>query len=73
MPVSVPTIPAHAVLGPLTPAERAAIMRYAPSLSVEARRLFRRMLIVGQEAGLSDAFIAHAAAQAREHVAGVSA
>jgi hypothetical protein len=44
-------------------------MRFAPSLSVEARQLFRRLLIVRQDGpnGLSGGTIARAAAQASAH------
>ena len=59
-------------LGPLTREQRAAIMQHAPALSVESRRLFRRLLILAQERGLSADVIARAAAQAREHVAALT-
>ena len=42
-------------------------MRHATSLTAEARQLFRRLLILGQERGLEAEFIARAAAQARAH------
>ena len=58
-------------LGPLTAAQRSQIMAQATALTVEARRLFRRLLILAQERGLDGDVIARAAAQAREHVAGV--
>ena len=54
-------------LGPLTAAQRIEIMRHAPALSIEARQLFRRLLILGQERGLEADAIARAAAQARAH------
>jgi hypothetical protein len=54
-------------LGPLSAAQRSDIMRLAPSLSLEARQLFRRLLIVGQDRGLTNESIARAAAQARGH------
>ena len=55
-------------LGPLTATQRTEIMSYATSLSVEARRVFRRLLIVGQEQhGLDSEFIGRSAAQARAH------
>jgi hypothetical protein len=59
-------------LGPLTATQRSLIMTHATALSPEARRLFRRLLILAQERGLDGEIIARAAAQAREHVAGVS-
>lgn len=54
-------------LGPLTASQRSDIMRHATSLSPEARRVFRRLLIVGQSHGLDSDFIARSAAQARAH------
>jgi len=54
-------------LGPLSAAQRADIMRLAPALSLEARRLFRRLLILGQDRGLTSESIARAARQARAH------
>ena len=55
-------------LGPLTATQRTEIMRHATSLSVEARRVFRRLLIVGQEQhGLDREFITRSAGQARAH------
>ena len=54
-------------LGPLTAVQRTEIMRHAPALSSEARQLFRRLLIVGQDRGLSAESIARAAAQASAH------
>jgi hypothetical protein len=54
-------------LGPLTANQRTEIMRHATSLTTEARRVFRRLLIVGQGHGLDAEFIARSAAQARAH------
>jgi hypothetical protein len=54
-------------LGPLSAAQRAEIMRFAPSLSIAARQVYRRLLIVRQERGLSFESIARAAAQASAH------
>jgi hypothetical protein len=54
-------------LGPLTSAQRSEIMLFAPSLSVPARQVFRRLLVVGQAHGLDADFIARSAAQARAH------
>jgi len=55
-------------LGPLTATQRTEIMRHATLLGVEARRVFRRLLIVGQEQhGLDAEFISRSAAQARAH------
>lgn len=54
-------------LGPLTEAQRSEIMRFAPALSLEARQLFRRLLILRQENGLSSTTIGRAAAQASAH------
>jgi hypothetical protein len=54
-------------LGPLSATERQEIMRHAPTLLPEARRLFRRLLILGQSHGLDAEFIARSAAQARAH------
>ncbi len=54
-------------LGPLTASQRSAIMSHATDLSVGARRVFRRLLIVTQSRGLNDDTIARAAAQARAH------
>jgi hypothetical protein len=56
-------------LGPLSSAERETIMLHARALTPEGRRLFRRLLILAQERGLSAEVVARAAAQAREHVA----
>ena len=54
-------------LGPLTATQRTEIMRHATLLGVEARRVYRRLLIVGQEHGLDAEFISRSAAQARAH------
>jgi hypothetical protein len=58
-------------LGPLTAAQRTDIMTHATTLTPEARRTFRRLLILGQERGLGTDTIARAAAQARAHDEGV--
>jgi hypothetical protein len=55
------------ILGPLTATQRSAIMRFAPSLSIEARQVFRRLLALRQDRGLSNEIIARAAAQASAH------
>ena len=55
------------MLGPLTAAQRSEIMRYAPTLSPEARQLFRRLLILAQARGLHAESIRRAAAQAQAH------
>jgi len=59
-------------LGPLTSEQRALIMSEATALTAAARQLFRRLLILAQDRGLDGLVIERAAAQAREHVAGVS-
>jgi hypothetical protein len=63
------TITREMTLGPLTAEQRAEIMHFAPSLSVEARQLFRRLLILRQDSlnGLTAETIARAAAQASAH------
>ena len=43
------------------------VMRHAATLSVPARQVFRRLLIVSQERGLDADIIARAAAQASAH------
>jgi hypothetical protein len=58
-------------LGPLTAAQRSDIMNHATVLTPAARRLFRRLLVLGQEHGLDSEFIGRAAAQARAHDEGV--
>jgi hypothetical protein len=65
--MSTSTLTHEMTLGPLTAGQRTDIMHYAVSLTAEARRLFRRLLVLGQERGLEGDFIAHAAAQARAH------
>jgi hypothetical protein len=65
--MSTSTLTHEMTLGPLTAGQRTEIMRHATSLTAEARRLFRRLLIVGQERGLETEFIARSAAQARAH------
>jgi hypothetical protein len=60
-------------LGPLTEAQRIAIMRHARPLSQRARRQFRRLMILAQERGLNEIVIARAAAQAQEHEAEAAA
>lgn len=54
-------------LGPLTAPQRADIMRHATALEPEVRRVFRRLLILGQARGLESESIARAAAQAIAH------
>jgi hypothetical protein len=54
-------------LGPLTAPQRTEIMRHATTLNPEARRFFRRLLILGQARGLESDAIARAAAQAIAH------
>jgi len=61
------TITREMTLGPLTAEQRAQIMQFAPGLSAEARQVFRRLLIVRQDRGLSSDSIARAAAQASAH------
>jgi hypothetical protein len=61
------TITREMTLGPLTAEQRTEIMRFAPSLSPEARQLFRRLLILRQDRGLTSESIARAAAQASAH------
>ena len=65
--MSIDTLIHEMTLGPLTPAQRTLIMRFAPALSTEARQLFRRLLILGQARGVEADTIARAAAQARAH------
>jgi hypothetical protein len=57
----------ESTLGPLTATQRTEIMTRATVLSPEARRLFRRLLILAQPRGLESDAIARAAAQARAH------
>ena len=54
-------------LGPLSGSQRSDIMGLATGMSVEARRVFRRLLILSQDRGLTSEVIARAAAQARAH------
>jgi len=61
------TLTHEMTLGPLTAGQRADIMRHAPGLSPEAKQLFRRLLIVGQQHGLGGEAIAHFAGQAHAH------
>ena len=61
------TITREMTLGPLTAEQRVEIMRFAPNLSVEARQLFRRLLILRQDHALTSESIARAAAQASAH------
>jgi hypothetical protein len=70
-PITTDTLLSEMTLGPLTAEQRSAIMSEAVVLNTEARKLFRRLLVLAQERGLSGESIARAAAQAREHVAGV--
>jgi len=67
MSTSTTTLTREMTLGPLTAEQRAEIMRFAPSLTVEARQLFRRLLILRQDRGLTSEAIARAAAQASAH------
>ena len=67
MSTSTTTLTREMTLGPLTAEQRAEIMRFAPSLTVEARQLFRRLLILRQDRGLTSESIARAAAQASAH------
>ena len=61
------TLTPEMTLGPLSATERQEIMRHATALQPAARRLFRRLLIVGQAHGLDPEFIGRSAAQARAH------
>lgn len=73
MPVSdTATLAARSVFAPLTESERREIMRHAPAMSAETRRLFGRLLLLAQPRGLTTEVIARAAAQAIAHTAGVS-
>ena len=65
--MSTSTLTHEMTLGPLTAGQRTDIMSHAVPLTTEARRLFRRLLVLGQERGLEAEFIARAAAQARAH------
>jgi hypothetical protein len=61
------TLTHEMTLGPLTATQRTDIMRHATALTAEARQLFRRLLILGQDRGHESESIARAAAQARAH------
>ncbi len=54
-------------LGPLSADQRRLIMSFAPGLSSDARPVFRRLLILNQDHGLTAEVVARAAAQARAH------
>ena len=54
-------------LGPRTADQRQEIMLHATGLTAEARKVFRRLLIVSHARGLNAAAIARSAAQARAH------
>ncbi len=71
MPTNTSSLIHEMTLGPLTVAQRQDILSAAKGLNAEARRLFRRLLTLAQDRGLDGTVIARAAAQAREHVAGV--
>jgi hypothetical protein len=62
-----PTSTLQTTLGPLSATQRSHIMLHARELATEARPVFRRLLILGQERGLTSESIARAAAQARAH------
>ena len=61
------TLTDEITLGPLTATQRSEIMRHATELGPESRRVFRRLLILGQSHGLEAESISRAAAQARAH------
>lgn len=61
--------PTKTTLGPLSGEERARIMAHAPSMTASARRMYRRLLILSQDRGLTVDAIAHAADLARERAA----
>ena len=61
------TLTHEMTLGPLSASERQDIMSHATSLTPEARRLFRRLLMLVQAGGLGSETISRAAAQARAH------
>lgn len=65
--MSTSTLIDEITLGPLTATQRSEIMRHAMELGPEGRRVFRRLLILGQAHGLESDAIARAAAQARAH------
>jgi hypothetical protein len=61
------TLTREQTLGPLTSAQRAAIMQHATAMTPSARRTFRRLLLLNQAPGLDAESIARAATQAHEH------
>jgi hypothetical protein len=61
------TLTDEITLGPLTAPQRVEIMRHATAQTPEVRRVFRRLLILGQARGLETDSIARAAAQATAH------
>jgi hypothetical protein len=65
--MSTSTLIDEITLGPLSAVQRSEIMRHATELGPEVRRVFRRLLILGQTHGLETESIARAAAQARAH------
>jgi len=65
--MSTSTVTREMTLGPLSAVQRAEIMRFAPAMSVEARQVFRRLLVLRQGNGLGTDTIARAAAQASAH------
>jgi hypothetical protein len=65
--MSTSTLIDEITLGPLTATQRSEIMRHATELGPEGRRVFRRLLILGQTHGLESDSIGRAAAQARAH------
>jgi hypothetical protein len=65
--MSTSTLIDEITLGPLSVAQRSEIMRHATELGPEVRRVFRRLLILGQNHGLESESISRAAAQARAH------
>ena len=69
LPTTTTTSTRELTLGPLSGEQRSQIMHFAPSLSIEARQLFRRLLIVRQNGanGLTSETIARTAAQASAH------
>ena len=65
--MSTSTLIDEITLGPLSATQRSEIMRHATELGPEVRRVFRRLLILGQTHGLESESIGRAAAQARAH------
>ena len=65
--MSTSTLIDEITLGPLTATQRSEIMRHASAFGPEVRRVYRRLLILGQAHGLEADAIARAAAQARAH------